>query len=301
MPELDFDIKNVIGTEFGIGRKLDNEQTFEIVPVDLKVQQVLYKSASATWGKMQNYEGGSQIYDPSGEAASTKYLHLPLNDEMVMIFRKLQQADNMRINNSDLLNTTKVFCYFAQFTDNSQRRLTALHRTNQFKSLGKSRVVSWINGVLQLVENPIFKLDTDFDLLIDSKFVHILHPKSFEFAGNLEQFILNSVEKNAEIIQNYFPFVSIDPIKKYAATHPRAARYLASIRANWAKNTNKDSLKQLCDDNNVKIRELNGQFSISDAEIIGFLEVLDRRRYNIKLVTNDPERFRAVSRQKINS
>jgi hypothetical protein len=32
---------------------------------------------------------------------------------------------------------------------------------------------------------------------------------------------------------------------------------------------------------------------------MGFLEVLDRRRYEINLVKNSPERYRAASRKKI--
>src|SRR2546426_481228 len=76
-----------------------------------------------------------------------------------------------------------VFCYFARLTDSKGRRLTALRRATQFKGVLKSRLLRLVTDSLKLVEDHIFKLDRDFDLLIDSANVHILRPSGFEFAG----------------------------------------------------------------------------------------------------------------------
>ena len=300
-PTLDFTFEQTETTVFGIGRKRGSDRIFEQVPTNKNVQDELRKCASATWKIMQKGEEGSQAYDPSDETASTKYTHISLNDRMAAIFHDLQKADNLTKNPSVLSDMSDAFCYFAQFTDSAHRKLTAVHRTAQFKSLGKSRLMSWIDGTLKLVENPVFKIDAVFDLLIDSKFVHILHPKGFEFVGNLEQFILSSAQEHAEIIQKDLPFVDITPVKQYAATHIRAARCLASIRArSWTKDIDRDALKQACYDTNVKVVESNGQLDVSD-DITGFLEVLDRRRYSVGLVMDSPEQFRAASRRRIGS
>lgn len=53
-----------------------------------------------------------------------------------------------------------------------------------------------MTDALKLVEDRVFNLDTDFDLLIDPQRVHILRPSGFEFAGQLQGAILDAVPKN---------------------------------------------------------------------------------------------------------
>jgi hypothetical protein len=50
----------------------------------------------------------------------------------------------------------------------------------------------------------------------------------------------------------------------------------------------------------VEVKESRGKVSITDGHEMGFLEVLDRRRYEVSLVKEKPERYRAASRRKIN-
>ena len=98
------------------------------------------------------------------------------------------------------------------------------------------------------------------------------------------------------------PFVDMSTLSEYAKQHPRAARYLASINTqSWAKGVDNIALKTLCDATGVEIMEQAGQITISDRHVMGFLEVLDRRRYEIGLVANNLEQFKASSRQRIGS
>ena len=83
---------------------------------------------------------------------------------------------------------------------------------------------------MQIVEDTLFKLDSDFDLLIDANNVHDLDLSGFEFAGKLQQAILDAVPGNVAALKAELTFIEFDGIEKYAAKHPRAARYLASIR-----------------------------------------------------------------------
>ena len=300
MPDLNFDLESVTVAEFGVGRDLSGDQAFNAVSVNAEVKNVLRKNALVTWNKIQSMEDEPRKYDPSEKFASTEYLYIPLSEDIAALFSELHQAENLQLDNAALSDIGRVFCYFARFTDNTQRRLTALRRATQFKSLGKSRLISWITDALKLVEGPIFKLDSDFDLLVDSEFVHILRPSGFEFAGKLQKFVLDAVVKNIETIKKDIPFVNMGPVEEYATQHPRAARYLASIRAqSWARDIDKDELKRLCGVTSVGIADSNGQIDISDGHIMGFLEVLDRRRYEIGLVADTPEQFKAASRQKI--
>ena len=299
---LDFDIKNLTATEFGVGRDDGNGQTFVSLPVDADVQNALRDIVSATWQAMRKDADDPPRYEPSEKHGSTEYLHLPLNDDLAASIRKLHEAANLPLDADALADSTTVFCYFARVTDVKGRRLTALRRATQFKGVLKSRLLRFVTDALKLIEDRVFKLDNDFDLLVDSQNVHILRPSGFEFAGQLQDAILNAVPKNVAAIQKDLAFVDFAAIQAYAGVHPRAARYMASIRAQKVtKNIDKNALKRLCKDTGVEVKESKGKLLVGDDHIMGFLEVLDRRRYELELVKGTPERFRAASRRKLDT
>jgi len=299
---LDFDFKQVKTVEFGVGRDEDAGQEFHLMPIDGDVQSALREMAQATWEAMQDESDSPQKYEASEKHASTEYVHLPLNDDLAERMRELHQANNMVFDGAALSEPAAVFCYFARMTDHKGRRLTALRRASQFKGILKSRLIRLVTDALKLVEDQVFKLDTDFDLLIDSKTVHILRPSGFEFAGNLQDAILQAAPKNIAAIEKDLPFVDFSAIGDYAAKHPRAARYLASIRGQKeTKSIDKAALRKLCKQTGVDVQTVNGKITIADGYEMGFLEVLDRRRYELELVKGSPERFRASSRRKIDT
>jgi hypothetical protein len=157
-----------------------------------------------------------------------------------------------------------------------------------------------VTDALRLVEDQVFKLDNDFDLLVDDENVHILRPTGFELVGELQTAILGAAPDNIELIKVDLPFIDFASIERYVSTHPRAARHLASIRAqNEAKDIDKTALKKLCKRTGVKIQDTDGKISIDEGSEMGFLEVLDRRRYHLELVKNSSEYFKAASRRKI--
>ncbi|MCE9594796.1 MAG: DUF4868 domain-containing protein [Planctomycetes bacterium] len=298
--KLDFDLGNVTVTEFGVGRDDGDGQTFVAVPVDADVQAALREMVQATWDAMQKDADGPATYEPSEKHGSTEYLYLPLGDVMAASVRELHNAVNLDVDANVLGDPSDVFCYFVRLTDNKKRRLTALRRATQFKGVLKNRLLRFVSDSLRLIADRVFKLDSDFDLLVDSRNVHILRPSGFEFAGNLQEAILAAVPENVAAIQGDLAFVDFTAVGVYAGSHPRAARYLASIRAQKeTKNIDKSSLKKLCKDTGVEVSESKGKLMVDDGHIMGFLEVLDRRRYEVELVKGSPERFRAASRRKI--
>lgn len=299
--KLEFDLENVTVTEFGVGRDDVDGQTFVAVPVDADVQAVLREMVRATWDAMQNDKYGPARYEPSEKHGSTEYLYLPLMDDMASSVRELHEATTMDIDGSALDEPADVFCYFARLTDNKNRRLTAVRRASQFKGVLKKRLIRLVSDSLKLIEDNVFKLDNDFDFLVDSANVHILRPSGFEFAGKLQQAILEAVPENIKAIRKDLPFVDFDGIEAYAREHPRAARYLASIKGQAeTKNIDKAALKKLCKSTGVEVSEAKGKIIVSPGHEMGFLEVLDRRRYELELVKGQPERFKASSRTKLN-
>jgi hypothetical protein len=298
---LDFAIGNVTVTEFGVGIDDGNGQTFVAVPVDADVQAALREMVQATWDAMQKDTHDPPRYEPSEKHGSTEYLFLPLDDDLAATVRELHDAVNLDIDADVLANPSDVFCYFARLTDNKKRRLTALRRATQFKGVLKNRLLRFVSDSLKLIEDRVFKLDSDFDLLVDSKNVHILRPSGFEFVGKLQQAILDAVPENIKAIRKDLPFVEFDGIAEYAGKHPRAARYLASIRGQEeTKNIDKALLKKLCKQTGVEVAESKGnKVTVAAGHEMGFLEVLDRRRYEVSLVKENPERYRAPSRKRI--
>lgn len=299
--KLEFDLGNVTVTEFGVGRDDGDAQTFVAVPVDADVQGALREMVQATWDAIKRDEDGPARYEPSEKHGSTEYLYLPLTDELASSMRELHEAANLDVEGGALDEPADVFCYFARLTDKKGQRLTALRRASQFKGVLKKRLIRFDSDSLRLIEDNVFKLDSDFDLLVDAANVLILHPSGFEFAGKLQHAILAAVPENIKAIQKDLAFVEFDAIEAYAGTHPRAARYLASICGQEeTKNIDKTLLKQLCKQTSVEIAEVKGKIVIPGGQEMGFLEVLDRRRYAVSLVKEKPEQYRAASRRKIN-
>lgn len=301
--KLEFDLASVVVTEFGVGREDQNGQSFVAVPVDSGVQQALREMAETTWNDMRADDGAPEKYEPSEKHAATEYLYLPLNDDMAASVRNLHEAAALDVGTSALTDPSDVFCYFARFTDKRKRRLTALRRATQFKGIlkSKNRLVRMLDDTLKIIEDTVFRLDNDFDLLVDHANVHILRPSGFEFAGKLQQAILDAVSENIKTVAKDITFVDFDAIEAYAAMHPRAARYLASIRGQAeSKNIDKAALKRLCKSTGVEVSESKGKIAVLAGHEMGFLEVLDRRRYELELVKGRPERFKAASRTKLN-
>ena len=304
---LNFDSNNVTVTEFGVGYDDGEYSKFVLVPVDEAVQAALQKMAETTWHMMsQSAEESLQCepseYEPSEKHAGTEYLYMTTGNQMGALLFDLHKAENLPIETNALNDPQKISCYFVRLTDHQERRLTGLRRATQFKGLlkKKNRLMRVVDDTLQIVEEEVFRLDNDFDLLIDSENLHILRPSAFEAMGKLKEAILNAVPTNVNHIQQNIPFIDFENVQSYASHHTRAARYLASIRSQQnLKGINSSALEALCKKTGVELESNNGQLIVPERHILDFLEVLDRRRYVDELDPKTPESYRAASRQKI--
>ncbi len=287
--------------EFGVGLDERGGQRYVLVPIDSDIQTALREMVIVTRDELKA-AGDAATYDPGEKYASLENLRLSLDSELASHIMKIHQAKNLPIEPEALSDPVNVFCYFAPMRDNKGRRLTAIRRATSFKGVLKSRLLQFTTDALKIVPDKIFKLDRDFDLMIDDTGVQILRSAGFEFIGALEGAVLGAVPKNIKAIRADLQFIDFGPIESYAQQHPRAARYLASIRTQQeTKNVDKTNLKNLCQRTGVKVREVKGKFVIDQSSIMDFLGVLDRRLYEVELVKGQPESFRAVSRSKISN
>jgi len=296
---MNIDFGNVTHIEFGVGRDDGQEQAFHAVMVDGDVQDALKEMAVKTWQDMQSLDKDPPEYQPSEKYESREYIVLPLQSDLAAKLKELHEAVNLDLDQEAVHDPENIFCYFAKIRDVEGRTVTALKRATYFKGVLKSRLISAFGGsdALRIVEDKVFKLDNDFDLIIDDQQMHILHPSGFEFAGQLQEAILASVEGNMKALRQDLGFVNLENVQEYVRTRPRAARYLASIRSQQEiARVNRDHLIQACLSTGVQIQE-GEQIVVDNKDIMGFLEVLDRRRYEVKLVPDEPEQFRAASRR----
>lgn len=297
---MQFDFHDIQNCEFGIGRDTaGGGQEFLFVPAVAEVQNALREMSERTWALMNANDQNPPNYNPAEKHSSTEHLILPLADQHASSMRTLHEAINLPTDAQALQDTDPMFCYFARFRDGQRRRLTALRRSTQFKGVVSSRgwLVRQFGDEVVLLEDRVFKLDADFDLLIDDQYVHIWRPSGFEFAGRLQEAISPAVPDNVAVLRQSMAIVQWDNVETYAMDHPRAARYLASIRQfeNLDQIT-EQSLSAACASTNVDIEIENGVATIESGQVMGFLEVLDRRRYQVELAPGQPERFRAPSR-----
>lgn len=294
------DIDNIQNTEFGVGRDHD-DPTFNFIPTNRSVKDHLRIMVQNTVESLRSVSDDPTIYSPSERYGSIEHLYFPLENEEAEMYHTLARR-SINLDADTLQDASNVFCYFAKFTDHMKRDLIALKRPNQFKSLGRTKVIlRFVENYLTVLDDPLFRLDQDFDILIDSETIYILRPSGFEFMGKLQNAIKAAVPSNIESISKDMQFMNFEAIAQYASTHTRAARYLASIRTyDWAKNIDRASLLHLCAATGVTVTQgQGGKIDISDEQVLGFLEVLDRRRYEVALVSGSPEQFKASNRQAI--
>ncbi len=299
---LDFDVENTEYTEFGVSRNEDDQPVGVRVAVDATVQTALGEMVVVTWEEMGNGDEEPIRYDPSEKHGSKEYLVIPMDDSTVTSLRALHNAANLPQGVDALRDPDAFSYYFARFVDRGDRRLTAVRRAAHFKGILKSRnrLVHWVDGSLKIVDDDVFKLDNDFDLIMDSVNVHILRPTAFEIIADMKAAILGAVPRNVESLREHLPFVNLSVVEDYVSEHPRAARYLASICSSGrAAGVDRERLMNLCERTKVHVERRNGLLSVTPENIMGFLEVLDRRRYGVDLVPQQPETYKAASRQKV--
>ena len=241
-------------------------------------------------------------FDPAEKYGGNEYLVLPLHHELSATLAELHEANSLSLNTPELGRLRRAFCYFLRGTDSSGRRLTALNRASQFKAtLGRQgRLMMLLSDALHVIPDPVMQLNVGFDIVMDSEFIHILHPASFRTLGNVDEAIAEAVPRNVDVISQAASYVDWSNIEGYAVGHSRAASLLASIRTQgYAEDLDKAELESLCTRTGVVLDTSGGQISVPDGQILPFLEVIDRRRYEIGLVPNTPEQYRASSRTRV--
>ena len=298
---IDVDLDSLKTIEFGVG--LDTEApAFVLIPVDGDVAAALTDMVRET---LLHFEERPEwrAHEPSEKYAGTEYLRAELDDSLATGIRDLHTAENLPPDSEGLAAPELVFCYFARLFDAQERHLTALRRAAQFKGLLKRPLLRRLKGSddYGIDEEDVFKLDLDFDIVADSQTIHIWRPSGFEYVARLQREILRVVPQIFAELQVDLPYVDLSSVQEFATERSRAARLAASIRSRRrVENVDQSALAEQCERTDVRIETgSDGRLRVAEGHEFGFLEVLDRRRYNVELVAGELEAFRAASRTKI--
>ena len=111
--KINFEPTAVAITEFGIGREVNGDPRFGMVPVDAGVKSALLSMAQATMDKMEVAEDGPSEYEPGEKHSSTGYLFVPAGAVFGAAVRELHDAENLSFDDDRLSQPESIFCYFA--------------------------------------------------------------------------------------------------------------------------------------------------------------------------------------------
>lgn len=294
------DFQNV---EFGLAISIDGEDNFFRIPVDNTVKSSLIEMRDEFYRLFDNGDEPDNFL-PSEKYASTERLIANLNENYLNTIRELYNTDNIPVSNVELSEIAKdIVYYFAIFYTNNGNREVAIKRPSQFKGLlkKKNKLIRLVDDTLKVIPDEVFKLDQDFDFIIESdEKINILHPSGFIFISDMEEQILQSAVESTNQLAQRIPSVNFAAFTDFISQSKRAAKLVASIKSRTdLEHTSLEKLRNLCNTLRIEIHEEDGKIMPSKEHILDFLYVLDRRQYDIDITDLQPEIYVAASRKQI--
>lgn len=299
---MNFDFDSIVVTtlcgyfEDEAGQNLRHVQ----LPIALDVQQELRSTLRQTVVKLGLPASAATMaeYQPAEKYSSEDPVKLLLSTDYIQGLRDVVAMRNLPSDANALRDVSQLEYYYAVFVDSQNRTLHAFRRASQFKGVLKSRLAFIDGGVLTMSNRIVFRLDNDFDYLVDSDTAYILRPSGFEFTANVHEQVLAVAAVNAASIQVAATFLDLARIGRYASTHARSARLLAAIKSRDNLHlTSRNLLAKACRNYGIPIQNpRDGLLSPDPGHEYDFLCILDRRAYTAKLISNQPERYEAASR-----
>lgn len=287
---------------FGVCFRVNEQPVHYRIPIDNSVREALVSMRNTFSEIYDRIDADVETFYPTEKYGTTEKLRAELNIDYLHSMNNLFHHQNPPVNNVNLAEyILMVEYYYAEFIHNNGSKTIGVKRPNQFKALLKKKVFSFIDDTLKAVQEDVFKLDNDFDVIIHDTYVEILHPAGFIFISDLEDQILQGVTQSTTHLNQVIPFINFDHIGAYIVSNNarRAAKLLASIKGRSDLSlTDKIKLTEKCAHIGIPLTEENGRLTTTEEKIVDFLEVLDRRSYEYDITTNDTvEIYVAASRK----
>ena len=292
-----FNFDSIKSVEFGVCLEGDENETYRIVPSDKGVQTALKEMLEATRAQLFRDDEKLVEFSPAEKYGSTERLYLSLDSEFVTKHREIFATKNLVTDTHGLADPKHLISYFAIFLDSNGKKLMGFRRAAQFKGVIKKNLVTFLDDTLKIVEDDLFKLDTDFDYIIYDDQVLIWRPSGFIFTAGMDEHIAACAAANVDLVSKEVACVDFLGLKDFVLKHKLSMRLIAAIKSrDDLADISKRRLKAECKEAGLKISEIKGMLSPQEGSEYGFLMLLDRRRYTVTLIEKKPETYEAPSR-----
>lgn len=295
MPEFAFEA--IQSAEFGVCVDTDEGESYRLVPCVAEVQEALKEMLVKTAGSL--FTNGQELaeFSPAEKYGANERLCISIDSDMVIKHREVFKAANLPTDAHALDEISQVVSYFAIFRDSQHRKLMALRRAAYFKGILNKRLVRFCDDALRIIPDNVFKLDTDFDFLILDSHIYIWRPSGFVFTSDMDEHVSACAMKNVDRIAEDITCVHFDGFREFISTHKRAMRLVAAIRSrNDLTAISGELLRSGCQGCDIQVLEEDGKLMPAPGSELAFLMLLDRRRYTLKLIDEQPEIYEAASR-----
>lgn len=292
-----FDFQKIQSVEFGVCIDTDGGESYRLIPCDGEVQNALKEMLTETWGALFDADEQIQEFSPAEKYSATERLWIDLHSELVTKHKEVYEAENLPTDAAALGKVDEMVSYFAIFRDGDGNKLMAIRRATQFKGVLQKRLLRFSNDAVRIIADDVFKLDTDFDFLIYDSKIYIWRPIGLIFTSEMDGQIAACAMGNVDRIAEDITCVDFTRLRDFVAGHKLAMRLVAAIKSRGdLVAISKKRLKAECKEAGLKVEQKDGKLIPAKGSEMGFLMLLDRRRYTVTLIEKQPETYEAPSR-----
>lgn len=296
----EFSIESISSADFGAKLKEDAQLYF--VPANDRARGALKQMMSDTVAAFDRLESEWEPLDISEDYGEARRVFAERASEYMADIGPFYDVGALPELNNLPERLPRLEAYFAVFRDGQGRKAVGVKKAAQFKAtLGaEGKLLRLTGDTLTLIDEKVVRLDQTFDAIVTERHVFILAPRRVELLGNYAAKVAATAEEKVQLIHDTVAFLDLSRIKAKIGGHPRIARLAASVaqRADLAE-TEKDYVIEHARLQGVTLKEVDGRLLCNVAHEMKLLEILDRRRYQVKLTPADPEPFRASGRQRV--
>lgn len=294
---MNFNYEPVRSVSFGVCLDTGGGESYRIVPCDQAVQDALKEMLTATLSSLSNNEGELEVFSPAEKYGTNERLQLSLESELSRKHSEIFSTENFETDTHGLDNPGDLIFYYAIFHDAANQKLMAFRRATQFKGVLCKRMLSIVNDALRMIPETVFRLDNDFDFVIYDNKIYIWRPSGFIFTANMDNQLAECAGLIICSIGEEIECVDFSNLVEYVANHKLAMRLVAAIRSRRDLNAiTLPNLKNECEKSGIEFVSDNGKLKPTNGNELAFLMLLDRRRYALTLVEQQPEVYEASSR-----
>lgn len=292
-----FNFAQIQSVSFGVCLNTEAGESYRLVPSEVGVQNALKSMFGDTISALTHADTTIEDFSPAEKYGATERLRVSLASEWVQKHKQIFDAENLPTDTHGLDNPAAIISYFATFHDGQGNRAMGFRRAAQFKGVLKKHLVTFVNDALRLVDDNLFKLDTDFDFLIFDDQILIWRPSGFIFTAGMDEHIAAFAAANVAHISGEISCVNFAALSDFVSKHKLAMRLVAAIKSrNDLSSITSQRLKAECKGCGVKLITKGGKLIPAKGSEMGFLMLIDRRRYTVTLVPKQPETYEAASR-----